>query len=183
MRTLRGVRALAAPGEATPYFSLSLISRREKRPAAPGLQGDAQFRIFPFDKRASLSETLALRESLTRGRRGGDERSESESECDARLGIDTLRWERLIEIVAAIARAVAEKTNPLGITRFPLLHAGYLYERVWGKQNSLELSVFFFLFYKNLFILLFVDRIILFPVSLFEFLFVFFWQMNNYYEE
>lgn len=59
---MRALRGISGTGGVSLLFTLANFAPREA--TRPGLQGDAQFRTFPFDKRASLSETLAPRESF-----------------------------------------------------------------------------------------------------------------------
>jgi len=59
---MRALRSISDTRGVALLFTLANFVLREA--TQPDLQGDAQFRTFPFDKRASLSETLALCESL-----------------------------------------------------------------------------------------------------------------------
>lgn len=83
MRTLQGISERGTGGVSLLFTLANFASREATR---PGLQGDAQFRTFPFDKRASLSETLAPRESL-RSQEGTRQRSENERATRGRVSI------------------------------------------------------------------------------------------------
>jgi len=82
---MRALRSISGTGGMSLLFTLANFAPREA--TRPGLQGDAQFRTFSFDKRASLFETLAPRKSLD-SRDGKRQKSENER---ARSRIGTLR--------------------------------------------------------------------------------------------
>ena len=81
---MRALRSISDTGGVALLFTLANFLLREA--TQPGLQGDAQFRTFPFDKRASLSETLAFCESLFSRERKRD-RSENERATLGRVSI------------------------------------------------------------------------------------------------
>lgn len=81
---MRALRGISGTGGVALLFTLANFAPREA--TRPGLQDDAQFRTFPFDKRASLSETLAPRESL-RSREGKRRRSGNERATRGRVSI------------------------------------------------------------------------------------------------
>lgn len=83
---MRALRGISGTGGVSLLFTLANFAPWEA--TRPGLQGDVQFRTFLFDKRASLSETLAPRESLRFAR--GKETEKRERARDARPRIDTL---------------------------------------------------------------------------------------------
>lgn len=104
--------ALAAP-EGCPYFSLSLISHHEK----PGRVYRVTYN-FALSCLTNVPAYLKLWHpaKVCVCERDRDREASARREAAYRY---SLQWERLIEIAAGIARAAAEKTNPLGIERFP----------------------------------------------------------------
>lgn len=109
MRTLRSVGALAAPGGRVPLlFTLANFVPRE-----------ATCRVYRTTHNFALSRLTnapaypKLRHSAKVCVAKRERDRERENGNDTRGCIDTLRWERLIEIAAGIARTVAEKNQSI----------------------------------------------------------------------